>query len=94
LQFRVGLRAAFFLLLITPAPVSAGAGSPAPDTPLNEELFPLGQRHFRRCWQLEHDYYALRAQIAHIDLVWRRQQLELQWEDVRDRRRETCLTGW
>jgi hypothetical protein len=60
----------------------------------NEELFPLGRQHFRLCWQLEHDYYDLRERIAHAGVVWRRQQLELQWEDVRDRRREACSFGW
>jgi hypothetical protein len=60
----------------------------------NEELFPRGQQHFRRCWQLEHDYYALRERIAQTGVVWRRQELELQWEETRDRRRESCLMGW
>jgi hypothetical protein len=58
------------------------------------ELFPRGHAHFSRCWRLEHDYYALREQIAHTGVVWRRQQLELQWEEVRDARRESCLMGW
>src|SRR5215469_12512999 len=58
------------------------------------ELFPRGHAHFSRCWRLEHDYYALREQIAHTGVVWQRQQLELQWEEVRDARRESCLMGW
>jgi hypothetical protein len=65
-----------------------------PDTPTNEQLFPLGQRHFRRCWQLEHDYYALRDRIAESHVVSRRQALEQQWEEVRDQRREICAQGW
>jgi hypothetical protein len=36
----------------------------------------------------------LREQIAHTAVVWRRQQLELQWQEVRDARREFCLMGW
>jgi hypothetical protein len=71
-----------------------GIASALADTPTDAELFPLGRQHFRLCWQLEHDYFDLREQIAHTGLVWRRQQLELKWEDVRDRRRETCLMGW
>jgi hypothetical protein len=86
--------AAVAVLLLGPASADARAGPPAPDTPLDAELFPLGHEHLRRCWHLEHDYYALREQIAHIGVVWRRQRLEQQWEDVRDRRRETCLMGW
>jgi hypothetical protein len=84
------------ILLLVPVPASADAkaGSPAPDTPLNDELFPLGRQHFRHCWQLEHDYYALREQIAHTGVAWRRQQLEMRWEEVRDQRRESCLKGW
>jgi len=60
----------------------------------DDRLFPHGHPHWSRCWQLEHDYYALRDRIAHTGLPWRRQQLELQWEQVRDERRETCLMGW
>ena len=88
--------AAIAVLGFVPAPGWAAGNKtpPAPDTPLNDELFPLGQNHFRRCWQLEHDYYALRDEIAHTALVWRRQELEQRWEEVRDRRRETCLMGW
>jgi hypothetical protein len=83
-------------LLLEPAPGSAasGAAPPAPDTPTNDQLFPLGQKHFRRCWQLEHDYYALPGEIAHTGVIWRRQQLEQQWGEVRDQRRESCLKGW
>jgi hypothetical protein len=83
--------------MIAPAAAYAdpGSGHPAPDTPLtNEQLFPHGQVHWARCWRLEHDYYALRDEIAHTGVVWRRQQLELRWEEVRDRRREACLLGW
>jgi hypothetical protein len=80
------------------APVGAIAeakpGPPAPDTPLNDELFPRGRQHFRRCWQLEHDYYALRDQMTHTGVVWRREQLAVQWEQVRDERRDSCLMGW
>ena len=65
------------------------------ETPLTDaELFPRGHAHFSRCWQLEHDYYALRQQIAETAVLWRRAQLELRWEEVRDARRESCLMGW
>lgn len=77
-----------------PAASGAPADHPVPDTPANEQLFPRGQQHFRRCWQLEHDYYALRDEIAHTGVVWRRQQLEQLWQEVRDQRREACLAGW
>ena len=76
------------------AAADAAAKPLVPDTPTNAQLFPRGHPHFTRCWQLEHDYYALRRRIAETGVVWRRQQLELQWEEVRDARREACLMGW
>ena len=57
-------------------------------------LAPHGQFHLARCWHLEHDYYDLRRRIAETGVVWRRQELEEEWEAVRDARRETCLSGW
>src|ERR1700722_13062688 len=80
--------AAIAMLGLVPAPGwTAGSKSPpAPDTPLDGELFPLGRTHFRRCWQLEHDYYALRDEIGHTALVWRRQELEQRWGKGRERR--------
>ena len=83
-------------LLLGTARAWAGglADRPAPDAPSDEQLFPRGQQHFRRCWQLEHDYYALRREIAHAGVVWHRQQLEQWWEEVRDQRRGSCLMGW
>jgi hypothetical protein len=74
--------------------VWVAASARAADTPSNAELFPRGHAHFTRCWQLEHDYYALRGEIAHTGVVWRREQLEVQWQEVRDARRESCLMGW
>jgi hypothetical protein len=87
---------AFAMVLLAAGSVSAPAvAAPSSEWPFrNEDLFPHGHLHWARCWQLEHDYYALREQIAHTGVVWRRQQLELQWEQVRDQRRETCLMGW
>jgi hypothetical protein len=82
-------RLSAFLVLVWVA-----ASAHAADTPTNAELFPRGHAHFARCWQLEHDYYALRDRITHTSVVWRREQLELQWEEVRDARRESCLMGW
>ena len=82
-------RLSVFLVLVWVA-----ASAHAADTPTNADLFPRGHAHFARCWQLEHDYYALRDRFAHTSVVWRREQLELQWEEVRDQRRESCLMGW
>jgi len=82
------------MLVGGPAARPAAADPPAPDTPTDAQMFPRGREHFHRCWQLEHDYYALRGEIARTGVVWRRQQLEAQWEAVRDARRESCLTGW
>ena len=79
-------------MLVWVAAMSVPALSEAPLT--DAELFPKGHAHFSRCWQLEHDYYALRQEIAETPVVWRRQQLELRWEEVRDARRESCLMGW
>jgi len=74
--------------------LAAASTEPATHQWTDAELFPRGHAHFSRCWRLEHDYYALWEQIAHTGVVWRRQQLELQWEEVRDARREACLMGW
>jgi hypothetical protein len=74
--------------------LAAASSEPAPHQWTDAELFPRGHAHFSRCWRLEHNYYALREQIAHTGVVWRRQQLEVQWEEVRDARREACLMGW
>jgi hypothetical protein len=74
--------------------VAADIGAPSEAELLYQRLIPRGWVHFAYCWHREHDYYALRAQIAHTGVVWRREQLELQWEQGRDQRRETCLTGW
>src|SRR5215469_3824090 len=74
--------------------LAAASAEPATHQWTDAELFPRGHAHFSRCWRLEHDYYALREQIAHTGVVWRRQQLELQWEEVRDARRQSCLMGW
>ena len=61
---------------------------------LYRAMTPLGAVHFVRCWHLERDYYELRRRIAETGVVWRRQELEQRWEDIRDARRETCLLGW
>lgn len=73
---------------------AAASTEPATHQWTDAALFPRGHAHFSRCWRLEHDYYALREQIAHTGVVWQRQQLELRWEEVRDARRESCLMGW
>ena len=87
--------AAVIWVVAAAGPGAAAAGAdPASHQWTDAELFPRGHAHFSRCWRLEHDYYALRDQIAHTAVVWRRQQLELQWEEVRDARREPCLLGW
>ena len=91
---RDALAVAIFVFLAGLTAATGARASPAADTPTDEELFPLGRQHFRLCWQLEHDYYELRERIARTGVVWRRQQLELQWEEVRDRRRELCSFGW
>jgi hypothetical protein len=93
-------RRAWALVAVVWVVATAGQGlaamgtDPAPRQWTNADLFPRGHAHFSRCWRLEHDYYALREQIAHTAVVWRRQQLELQWQEVRDARREFCLMGW
>jgi hypothetical protein len=88
------LRAMVWVAAVAGHGLAAASADPAPNQWTNAELFPRGHAHFSRCWRLEHDYYALREQIARTAATWRRQQLELQWEEVRDARRDSCLMGW
>ena len=88
------LRPCFLRLAVVVAASFAPAAGFAEHVITDAELFPRGHVHFSRCWQLEHDYYALRRDIAQTGVVWRRQELEQRWEKVRDQRREACLMGW
>ena len=82
------------VLLMAPLAIAAESGTLSEAELLYRRMIPRGEAHFARCWHLEHDYYELRRRIAETGVVWRRQELERQWEDIRDRRRETCLMGW
>jgi hypothetical protein len=82
------------LLALLLAAVPAAAEEESEALAIFHRLAPHGQFHFARCWHLEHDYYDLRRRIGETGVVWRRQELERQWAEVRDQRRELCLMGW
>ena len=93
LRFRLAV-ALLAVSLVAARPAAAESGTLSEAELLYRRMIPRGEAHFTRCWHLEHDYYELRSWIAETGVVWRRQELERQWEDIRDRRRETCLMGW